>query len=95
MSAVTDYYKDKWTTTPVPMQFPTEFINITPIVPTKTGYYITAEQWQEYQDLKKLAQDYDNRTGQPHCEKPDIQEWEAVIVKVLQDRGLIKVGGSE
>lgn len=84
-SAVTDYYRDKWTTpnndwTALPYQ---------PYVPTPAGRWITEQQWQEYQDLKRIAEQYDERTGQPHCAKPDIAAWEAVIEDVLIKRGLL------
>ena len=53
---------------------------------------ITLAEWFEYQELKRKAQQYDERTKQPHCEKPGVDEWEQKIVEVLRKRGLLTKG---
>jgi len=51
---------------------------------------ITQAQWDEYQELKRKAMEYDKRTGQPDCVKPEVEEWENKIVEVLKKKGLLK-----
>jgi len=73
VSMITDHYRGKW-----PSTFPAiEIISI------------TRGQWDEYQKLKKAAEDYDKRTGQPDCVKPEVADWEKQIEEVLRKNGLI------
>jgi hypothetical protein len=51
--------------------------------------HITQAQWNEYQELKKKMIEYDARTGQPDCAKPEVAEWESKIEEVLRKKGLI------
>ncbi len=39
--------------------------------------------WQEYQELKRKAAEYDRIMKQPHCEKGDLEEFERKIEKHL------------
>ena len=82
VSAVTDYYREKW---PMP-QYPYEPIGILPKdwLEKKQTYIITKEQWEEYQELKRRMQAYDLATGQPHCEKPEVEVWEEVIKQFVE-----------
>lgn len=50
---------------------------------------ITRYQWEEYQKLKKAAEDYDRRTKQPDCVKPDVAEWEQRIEEFLKKKGIL------
>lgn len=99
-SAVTDYFRDKWVIKPNDPNNNWTTLPYIPYEPSPAGRWITEEQWKEYQDLKRIANEYDQRTGQPHCQK-DTEAWEAVIIKVLKDKGLLhdddylKVGGIE
>lgn len=80
VSMVTDYYREvRW---PVPLypQEPFDFTKIT----------ITHEQWEEYQELKRRAEKYDQDTNQPDCVKPEVQEWEDTIVRVLKQQGILR-----
>ena len=43
----------------------------------------TMEQWQEYQELKRKATQYDERNKEPHCEKGDLIQWEKSILDGL------------
>lgn len=70
-SMVTDHYQDKW-----PVYKPT-FDPLPPIYPAFRA--ITKEQWEEYQELKRKAEEYDKRNGEPECVKTGVAEWEAVI----------------
>lgn len=54
------------------------------------GVTIPLSDWFEYQELKRKAKEYDERNNQPHCEKPDIADWEQKILDVLKEQGLIK-----
>lgn len=93
VSMVTDFYRDKWfdpaPVTPVEPYKPgyNPFDHMQPVI--KPGVNITKEQWDEYQELKRKAAEYDVRNDEPHCQKPDISEWEAIVIKVLKDRGLL------
>lgn len=75
VSMVTDYYKEKW---PI---FNPYVLPITPSQPDPldTKVVITRKEWEHYQELKKRMEEYDARTGQPHCEKPDVEEWEKAV----------------
>lgn len=85
VSAVTDYYRDKWSLIPFygdtirpydpfvqPQINPGQFT-------LKPGVVITEEQWAEYQELKRRMEEYDARTGQPDCIKPEVAAWEQVV----------------
>jgi hypothetical protein len=50
---------------------------------------ITAEQWLEYQELKRKAAEYDRITSQPDCVKPDVDAWEQDIEAFLILMGLL------
>lgn len=98
VSAITDYYREKW---PLPHYEP-----YGPIVrPNQTQPFmpegsldpkqmiISWEQWQEYQELKRRMEAYDKATGQPDCIKPEVAEWEEEIRKIVkQEMGVIKNG---
>lgn len=71
VSAVTDYYREKW---PLPSYPPSPDPTWTPNV-----VIITQAQWNEYQELKRRMAEYDVRTEQPDCEKPDVTIWEEAI----------------
>lgn len=44
--------------------------------------------WEEYQELKRKAREYDRLTKQPDCEKPEVQDFEDRIKKrLLFERG--------
>jgi hypothetical protein len=96
---ITDYYRGKWPypyTHPVPIvpMIPNDR-QVIPMTPDSLPKYpldrgnapykwpITKEQWEEYKELKRLMQEYDEKSGQPHCAKPDIVEWEDEIEKHL------------
>jgi hypothetical protein len=90
VSAVTDYYREKWPinipgypdyTLPEPPPF-------APLAPLD-GRWITAAEWAEYQELKHRMEEYDAKTGQPDCIKPEVKEWEKIVVDVLIKRGII------
>lgn len=77
-SAVTDYYRDKWFTT-LPL-IPPQPVSITPdMFVLKPGITITPEQWEDYQNLKRIAEGYDTDTDQPECIKPDVAVWEGIV----------------
>jgi hypothetical protein len=78
VSMITDHYRGQW-----PMNPPTQGLSIFNI---PAGFTITPEQWAEYQALKRKAQEYDARTNQPDCAKPDVEEWEARVEAYLQKR---------
>lgn len=80
MSAVTDFYRGKWTIDPS-LFFPTY---VPPMAPDLNSILfpkitVTAEQWAEYQWLKAMAAEIDAKTGQPDCVKPGVDEWEAAV----------------
>lgn len=60
-SAVTDHFQKEWGT---PWAAPTFRV-------------ITEAQWAEYQRLKKAAEEIDEKTHQPNCIKPGLEEWES------------------
>ena len=68
-SAVTDYYREKW---PIPV-FPA--IPAVPITIT-----ITPEQFAEYLELKRRMEEYDSKTNQPDCIKPEVAIWEEQVL---------------
>lgn len=87
-SAVTDYYQNKWTTLPYPG------IDSTPIIypklpDGKSLKWITLEEWEDYQNLKRIVEGYDERTNQPECIKPELAEFERQVVEVLIKRGVL------
>jgi hypothetical protein len=96
VSAVTDYYRDKWPLVDYTYPQPGDWTN-TPVVwpnsmpkeVTPITINITLEQWREYQELKRRMEEYDTKTGQPDCIKPEVAEWEKVIVRVLTERGIL------
>jgi hypothetical protein len=55
-------------------------------VPTRM---ITEAEWLEYQSLKRKAEEYDARTNQPDCIKPELAEWENDMEAFLILMGLI------
>lgn len=87
VSMITDHYRDRWPVVPL-LPYPPQPAPY--IVPQIT---ITRAQWDEYIELKRKAAEYDARTGQPHCEKPEVPEWEARVLRILEERGLIGKGG--
>jgi hypothetical protein len=44
---------------------------------------ISEEEWMEYLRLKAKAAEYDARTNQPDCVKPDVDAWEQDIEAFL------------
>lgn len=52
--------------------------------PITPGIAISLEQWQEYLELKRKAEEYDLRTNQPDCVKPDLEEWETKMKRFLK-----------
>lgn len=91
VSMVTDHYQQKW---PLPAFYPSQ-PEAVPLPYLEThhalipNYSITPGQWEEYQELKRKASEYDARTGQPHCEKEGVDEWEQRIEAVLKKHGVI------
>lgn len=86
VSAVTDHYRDKWFG---PITFPqTPAEPFQPFV-LKPGVTITQEQYDEYQELKRRMAEYDAKTNQPDCVKPEVAEMEKVIEAYLIKRGFI------
>lgn len=80
VSAITDYYREKWPLLEVKPFYgimPKGWLDPKPIT-------ITLEQWQEYQELKKRMEEYDKATGQPDCVKPGVSAWGAEIKKIVQ-----------
>lgn len=57
--------------------------------PTVNIYIITPEQWAEYQKLKKMAQELDDKLKQPDCVKPEVDEWEKQMEEYLKRKGLL------
>jgi hypothetical protein len=87
VSAVTDHYQREWGAPWVsPINHNAPVIDFDP---NKVGTYITAEQWREYQRLKKAAEEIDQKTKQPDCIKPDLAEWEAQMEAFLIKRGVL------
>lgn len=85
-SAVTDYYQNKWTTLPGVDTRPI----IYPMLPDGKGLrWIAAEEWEDYQNLKRIVEGYDERTNQPECIKPELAEFERQVVDVLIKRGVL------
>lgn len=68
VSAVTDYYREKW---PIPV-FPA-----IPVIPSTIT--ITPEQFAEYLELKRRMEAYDAATHQPDCIKPEVAQWEQQV----------------
>lgn len=54
------------------------------------GRYISEWEWDEYQRLKKMAEEIDKKTNQPDCIKPELEKWEKTIEDVLRKKGIIK-----
>jgi hypothetical protein len=50
---------------------------------------ITKEEWEEYQRLKKAAEEIDQKTNQPDCIKPDLAEWEERMEEFLIKKGVL------
>lgn len=50
---------------------------------------ISESEWLEYHALKRKAAEYDARTNQPDCVKPDVDEWENDIEAFLILMGLL------
>lgn len=87
VSAVTDYFQNKWVT-PAPIFHPFQ--------PDGTGFiWITKEQWEDYQNLKRIAEQYDTRTDQPDCIKPDLAAFELKVEKTLVARGVLEAAKEE
>lgn len=63
------------------------------IDPSTIRFTITLEQWNEYQALKKKAEEYDKRTNQPNCAKEGVAEWEEAIKAYLIKTGLLTPDG--
>jgi hypothetical protein len=82
VSMVTDHYREKWPVIPLhPCGLP-----VGPLLPMK---FITAEEWEEYQELKRKAAEYDAITNQPDCAKEGVAEWEKAYEDHLRERGLL------
>lgn len=78
VSMVTDHFRDKWPPALLTTQQQVPYVAPPP--------QLTWEQWSEYQTLKRKAAEYDARTGQAHCEKDGVADWEARVEQVLRDR---------
>ncbi len=85
VSAITDYYREKWPVMPT--------IPETPIHPWLLPYYhftplrtVTEVEWAEYQELKRRMEAYDAATGQPDCVKPEVAIWEQAIESELANQ---------
>lgn len=50
---------------------------------------ITLADYLEYQRLKKMAQELDEKLKHPDCVKPGVDEWEKKIEEVLKKKGLL------
>jgi hypothetical protein len=92
-SAVTDYYRDKWFPEYVPYNpdpvFPAP-VTIQPFTAEMLGgKWISLAEWEEYQALKKRMEEYDAKTNQPDCIKPEVEQMEEVVIRVLKERGVI------
>lgn len=82
VSMVTDHYRDRW-----PSLFP-----INPLQPTSPPIdriIISKEDWENYQKLKKAAEEYDKRNNEPECVKPGVEDWEKKIVEILTMHGIL------
>ena len=90
VSAVTDYYRDKWFEPGLPIWPAPQPQPYQPFV-LKSDVTITQEQWNEYQELKRRMAEYDAQTNQPDCVKPEVAEMEKVIEDYLIKRGIIHV----
>jgi len=77
---ISDHWRDKYPNPP---------LNPWQGMPFSGGYYLTAEQWNEYLDLKTKAEKYDRDTGQPDCVKPEVDAWEKAIEAYLKKVGLL------
>jgi hypothetical protein len=96
VSMITDHYRDKWPLpdfgqiqmVPYPVPAP-PLMDLDAIQKALGGKRITQAEWDEYQELKRKAEEYDKRTNQPDCAKPGVAEWEAAIESVLVKRGLL------
>jgi hypothetical protein len=93
-SMITDHYRNKWgqpNINPWPQPINLYIPQPQPQVPSVISdmMIISKKDWEEYQELKKKAQEYDKRTNQPDCVKPDVDEWEKKIVEVLIKRGIL------
>ncbi len=84
VSAVTDFYQERWPINPG-LFLPPAYVP--PIAPNSIFFpkiTISAEQWTEYQRLKAMAAEIDAKTGQPDCVKPGVDEWEQKMVQLIQ-----------
>lgn len=57
--------------------------------PNMGGMWITFDQWQEYQRLKRNAEELDRILGQPDCVKDGVDEWEQKMEEFLRKKGLL------
>lgn len=81
VSMITDHYRDRW-----PMLNKYQALSSQQFPPP---IQITTEQWNEYLELKRRAQEYDARTNQADCAKPDVEEWEKKVESYLIKKGLL------
>lgn len=79
VSMITDYYREKW---PLP--------DYTKPLTNPNGVFITTDQWLEYLELKRRLSEYDKKTGQPDCVKPEVDEWEKKVIGILRKNGILK-----
>lgn len=82
VSAVTDFYQREWGSPWVDPGYKPPIV-----APVKI---ITDEQWEEYQRLKRAAEEIDKKTSQPDCIKPDLAEWEQKMEEFLIKKGVLK-----
>lgn len=87
-SMIAEHYQAKWGQPPY-ISYP-GYNPHTYIITQTPSIVITAEQWNEYQELKRKAIEYDARTNQPDCVKPELEEWEARMKAYLIELGVIK-----
>lgn len=83
VSAITDYYREKW-----PLRL--EDYNLPYLPPSmahiETKIKVSAKEWAEYQELKRRMEEYDRLTGQPDCVKPEVADWEAKVKQIIDSQ---------
>ena len=84
VSAVTDYYRDKWVQPFNLSMFQPTILPLSPTFVLKPNVEISTEQWAEYQELKRRMEAYDAETNQPDCIKPEVAVWEKVVAAIVK-----------
>lgn len=60
-----------------------------PLIPSPSYKIISQQEWEEYQRLKKAAQEIDQKTNQPHCIHPGLADWEGKMEEFLINKGVL------